>query len=66
MTVPYSADAMTTPWTAGLKFQRVWISFSAPEMTTVSKPNRKPASDEVIDHKTMREPIMSAYCIILR
>jgi hypothetical protein len=34
-----------------LRVQRSWICFSAPEMTTVSKPNKKPASAEVIAQK---------------
>ena len=34
-----------------LKDQMFWICFSAPEITTVSKPKRNPASAAVIDHR---------------
>ena len=44
---------MATPCSPGLNCQRFWIVFSAPEMTTVSKPTRKPASAETIDQMTM-------------
>src|ERR1700688_4506702 len=45
---------MAMPWRPGLRPQRVWIVFSAPEMTTVSKPKRNPASADVSDQKNMR------------
>jgi hypothetical protein len=43
---------MAVPCSSLLKFQSDWIVFSAPEMTTVSKPNRNPARDEVSDQKS--------------
>lgn len=45
------------PWRAGLRPQSDWIVFSAPEITTVSKPKRNPASAETID-QTTTEPVM--------
>ena len=54
MTVPYNADAIAKPWTPALSPHSAWIFCSAPEMTTVSNPNRNPANAEVIDHRTMR------------
>src|SRR5579863_8591911 len=45
---------MAMPCRPGLSPQSVCIVFSAPEITTVSKPNRKPASAEVSDQKKMR------------
>ena len=48
-TVPYRAAPIATPCTAALRFHNRWIVCSAPEMTTVSKPKRKPASADVRD-----------------
>ncbi len=45
---------MAMPCMPALKPQSAWIFCSAPEMTTVSKPNKKPASAEVIDQKKIR------------
>ena len=45
---------MAIPCIPGLRPQRAWIVFSAPEITTVSKPNKNPASAEVMDQKMMR------------
>src|SRR5512139_3074646 len=42
------------PCISGLRPQSDWIVCSAPEMTTVSKPNRKPARAEVTDQTTVR------------
>jgi hypothetical protein len=41
------------PCHPALNCQSAWIFCSAPEMTTVSKPNRNPASAEVIDQKNI-------------
>jgi len=44
-TVPHRAiDMMKSPWKSGLVSQSIWMGRSAPEMTIVSKPNKKPAS----------------------
>src|SRR5215472_4704994 len=51
---------MAIPCRPGLKPQRLWIVFSAPEMTTVSKPKRNPASAEVSDQKKIRRFIFEA------
>src|SRR5215471_4477711 len=45
---------MAIPCTPGVSPQSAWIVFSAPEMTTVSKPKRNPASAEVRDQKKIR------------
>src|ERR1700757_3989683 len=45
---------MAMPCSPGLSPHSVWMVFSAPEMTTVSKPKRNPASAEVSDQKKMR------------
>src|ERR1700690_3009635 len=45
---------MAMPWSSGLSPHSAWIVFSAPEITTVSKPKRNPASAEVRDQKKMR------------
>src|SRR5580704_3254743 len=45
---------MAMPCSPGLSPQSVWIVFSAPEITTVSKPKRNPASADVSDQKKMR------------
>src|SRR5579862_3369112 len=45
---------MAIPCRLSLSPQSDWIVFSAPEITTVSKPNRNPASAEVSDQKKMR------------
>src|SRR5579863_3932360 len=42
---------MTIPCKPTLKFQSAWMRCSAPEMTTVSKPKRNPASAETSDQK---------------
>ena len=42
------------PCSPGLSPQSVWMVCSAPEMTTVSKPKRNPASADVSDQKKMR------------
>src|SRR5215469_9044149 len=51
---------MAIPCRPGLKPQRLWIVFSAPDMTTVSKPKRNPASAEVSDQKKIRRFIFEA------
>src|ERR1700738_3250763 len=51
---------MAMPCNPGLRPQSDWIVFSAPEMTTVSKPKRNPASADVRDQKKMR-PFISEY-----
>jgi hypothetical protein len=48
-TVPYSADPIAMPCSQGLRFQSDWMVCSAPEITTVSNPNKKPASADVTD-----------------
>src|SRR5205823_3199309 len=53
-TVPHKAAPMASPCMASLSPQSDWIVFSAPEMTTVSKPNRKPASAATRDQSTRR------------
>src|SRR5678810_1015465 len=45
---------MAMPCIPGLRPHNVWMVFSAPEITTVSNPNRKPASAEVMDQNRMR------------
>src|ERR1051326_7754391 len=45
---------MTSPCRPGPKPRSFWIVCSAPEMTIVSNPNRKPASAELIAQKIMR------------
>src|SRR5689334_24434490 len=55
MIVPYSVDAIAIPCSCALNPHKVWIVCSAPEITTVSKPNRKPASAEVSDHTNRSE-----------
>src|SRR5580700_1718418 len=45
---------MAMPCRLGLSAHSVWIVFSAPEITTVSKPKRNPASADVSDQKKMR------------
>src|ERR1017187_1349348 len=45
---------MAIPWMPALSPQSAWIFCSAPEMTTVSKPKRNPASAEGSDKKKMR------------
>src|SRR5436190_23491725 len=45
---------MAVPCSSSLSFQSDWIVFSAPEMTTVSNPNRNPARDDVTDQKIRR------------
>src|SRR5580692_9370517 len=45
---------MAMPCNPALRPQSVWIVFSAPEITTVSKPKRNPARAEVSDQKKMR------------
>src|SRR5580698_3607004 len=62
ITVPYSAEAMATPCSSGLSPQSAWMVFSAPEITTVSKPKRNPASAEVSDQKKMRPFIRLEVC----
>nr|WP_218019569.1 hypothetical protein [Neisseria dentiae] len=50
--MPHKAEAITTkPWKASELFHNFCRAWSAPEITTVSKPNRKPASATVIDQK---------------
>src|ERR1043165_1491915 len=58
-TVPYSAAASATPCTPALRGQMPWIACSAPEITTVSKPKRNPASAEVTDQTTSRPVILT-------
>ncbi|PLB18706.1 MAG: hypothetical protein TRG1_2378 [Flavobacteriaceae bacterium FS1-H7996/R] len=49
-TVPQSAMPITTtPWNISEEPHNSCSFFSAPEITTVSKPNRKPASAAVMD-----------------
>ena len=50
-TVPQRAALSAQPCIEPLKGQMFWICFSAPEITTVSKPKRNPASAAVIDHR---------------
>src|SRR5579863_4747902 len=45
---------MAMPCSPGLNPQSDWMVFSAPEITTVSKPKRNPASADVSDQKKMR------------
>src|SRR5271165_4170036 len=45
---------MAMPCMPGLSPQSVWMVFSAPEMTTVSKPKRNPASADVSDQRKTR------------
>ena len=47
----------------GLRPQSDWIVCSAPEMTTVSKPKRNPASADVMDQKKMRGFMASNRCV---
>ena len=64
-TVPYKAEATATPCIAALKFHKDWIFCSAPEMTTVSNPNKNPARADVADHSKMRDailPLLKAAC----
>ena len=49
ITVPHSAALKAQPCMLPLRDHRFCICFSAPEMTTVSKPNRKPARAAVMD-----------------
>ena len=49
-TVPHRAAEMASPCIASLIDQTRCTACSAPEMTAVSKPNRKPASAAVMDH----------------
>lgn len=49
-----SADTSATPCWVGLSPQRTWMICSAPEMTIVSKPKRKPARAEVSDQRRKR------------
>ena len=51
-TVPHNAALMASPCNAGLSPHSAWIVFSAPEITTVSKPNRNPPSAAMIAHIT--------------
>ena len=53
--VPQRAAPVARPCSSGLSSQSDWIVFSAPEMTTVSKPNRNPASADTTDQSRMRE-----------
>ena len=51
ITVPHSAiDTTTNPWNKSEEFQSDCKVFSAPDITSVSKPNKKPARAEIIDH----------------
>ena len=52
--MPYSAAPMATPCSSGLSPHSDWIFCSAPEITTVSKPNRNPARAEVMDQRKRR------------
>src|SRR5579863_8958463 len=57
---------MAMPCSPGLRPQSDWIVFSAPEITTVSKPKRNPASAEVSDQKKMRLFIGESRSIVQR
>ena len=45
---------MAMPCIPGVRPHKRWIVCSAPEMTTVSKPNRKPARAAMRDQKNRR------------
>lgn len=64
ITVPQSAEAMTTkPWKSSPFGHKACKERSAPEITTVSKPKRKPASATVIDQKKILRWFMySVFC----
>ena len=62
-TVPYSAEAMASPCIPELRSQSAWIVCSAPEMTTVSNPNRNPARAEVKDQSKMRLLMAAGYLL---
>ena len=50
-TVPHSAiDIMNVPWNHDEVFQRLRIGSLAPDITTVSKPNKNPAIATAHDH----------------
>ena len=50
-TVPHRAIAITTePWKISVEFHKSWSFWSAPDITTVSNPKRKPARAAVNDH----------------
>lgn len=53
-TVPQSAELIARPCSKSERFQSDWMVFSAPEITTVSKPNRNPAKAEVNDQRKSR------------
>lgn len=51
-TVPHKAiDMINVPWNNGVVSQSSLMGRLAPDITTVSKPNRNPASEAVNDHK---------------
>src|SRR5689334_24576521 len=51
---PYTTLFRSRPCRSGLSCQSAWIVFSAPEMTTVSKPNRNPARADTTDQRRTR------------
>jgi hypothetical protein len=62
-TVPYNADAIATPCIPALKSHSFWIVCSAPDITTVSNPNRNPARADVSDQKkTLLEWLLPEEC----
>ena len=54
-TVPHKAALKAHPCIEPLSDQRFWMGFSAPEITTVSKPNKKPARADVRAQKRRRD-----------
>ena len=46
---------MANPCIPALRPHSFWMVCSAPEITTVSKPNKNPARAEVMDQKKMRD-----------
>ena len=58
-TVPIKLDATVSPCNAGDKVQSDWIVFSAPDITAVSNPNKKPPKEAIKAIRTGYESIIS-------
>ncbi len=54
-TVPHSAMLIARPWMKSLSPQIDWMDFSAPEMTTVSKPKSNPPRAAVTELRSRME-----------
>ena len=60
-TVPIRLEATVNPCQKGLSDQSCWIVFSAPEMTAVSNPIRKPPSAAISAMRTGYDSLLVTF-----